>query len=111
MTARARQLQRCRLAIPRSYRTCFAAREGNELPPAGTGPRCRPLLDRNKLATGSGRGLAAIAMHPSSQGLLGGLLQWQASFAGQSDRGDTNALTVQPFCGDAARLVSLSPTR
>ena len=63
MTARERQLQRCRLAIPPSYRTP------------------------------SGRGLAAIAV-PSPQGLLGGLLQWQASFAGESDRADTNALTV-----------------
>src|SRR5258706_123421 len=42
-------------------------------------------------------GLAGVAMHPSPRGIVGGLLQWQHSFAGDSDRATVNTLTFQPF--------------
>jgi len=50
--------------------------------------------------TGTGRwqaGAAAIAIAPQHWGLLGGLLNWQHSFAGDSDRGTQNNLGFQPF--------------
>jgi hypothetical protein len=65
----------------------------------GVGPLLTiPAATSDELGTGKWQGgLPAIAMYPSSQGLLGGLVQLQASFAGESDRPDTNSLTVQPF--------------
>jgi len=42
-------------------------------------------------------GLGAVAIAPQSWGLLGGLLTWQHSFAGPSDRPTQNNLTFQPF--------------
>lgn len=50
--------------------------------------------------TGTGRwqaGVAAVAIAPQKWGLLGGLLNWQHSFAGDSDRGTQNNLGFQPF--------------
>ncbi len=52
-------------------------------------------------ATGTGKwqgGLAATYFNATSKSLQwGGLVTWQASFAGDSDRSDTNVLAVQPF--------------
>jgi hypothetical protein len=42
-------------------------------------------------------GLAAVAVAPQSWGLIGDLVTWQHSFAGQSDRPTQNNLTTQPF--------------
>ncbi len=42
-------------------------------------------------------GVAALAIRPSPEGILGGLLQWQSSFAGQSNRPDVQSLTAQPL--------------
>ncbi|WP_256985634.1 hypothetical protein [Bordetella genomosp. 1] len=36
-------------------------------------------------------------MHSSPRGLLGGLVQWQHSFAGQSQRETVHSATLQPF--------------
>lgn len=49
---------------------------------------------------GSGKwqaGAAGIVVAPQSWGLLGGLVTYQASFAGQSDREDVSLLTFQPI--------------
>lgn len=52
-------------------------------------------------ATGAGKwqgGVAATYFNATSAKLQwGGLVTWQASFAGDSDRADTNLLAVQPF--------------
>jgi hypothetical protein len=42
-------------------------------------------------------GFAAVAVKPMQEGLLGGLLQWQASFAGPSSAHDVSTLTFQPL--------------
>jgi hypothetical protein len=42
-------------------------------------------------------GAAALGVHASEKGLLGGLLQWQTSFAGDDDRDDVQTLLAQPF--------------
>lgn len=42
-------------------------------------------------------GVAAVAIAPSERGLIGGLLQWQASFAGSDLAPDVDVLTAQPF--------------
>ena len=65
----------------------------------GIGPLLTiPTASRDELGTGKWQaGLAAIAIHATPQRLLGGLLQWQASFAGDDDRDDVNTLTFQPF--------------
>jgi hypothetical protein len=49
---------------------------------------------------GSGKwqaGLAAVAVSATKARLLGALVQWQHSFAGQSSRPTTQSLTVEPF--------------
>jgi hypothetical protein len=49
---------------------------------------------------GSGKwqaGLAAVAVSATRARLLGALVQWQHSFAGQSSRPTTQSLTVEPF--------------
>ena len=52
-------------------------------------------------ALGSGKwqgGLAAVAFAvPDPKFQIGGLVLWQASFAGDEDRDNTNVLAVQPF--------------
>ncbi len=65
----------------------------------GVGPLLSiPTASDDELGTGKWQaGLAGVAIAPSPKGILGGLLQWQASFAGDSDRADTNLLTFQPF--------------
>ena len=42
-------------------------------------------------------GLAAIAIDASPRGLLGALVQYQSSFAGDSDRQHVESATFQPF--------------
>lgn len=62
-----------------------------------------PLLTLNSASQdelGSGKwqgGLSAVAVKDSSVGILGGLVQWQKSFAGDSDRKNVETLTLQPF--------------
>lgn len=62
-----------------------------------------PLITMNSASQdelGSGKwqaGLSAVAVKDSTQGILGGLLQWQKSFAGDNDRIDVQTLTFQPF--------------
>lgn len=51
-------------------------------------------------ALGAGKwqaGLAALAIAPQPAGILGGLLTWQTSFAGDGDREDVQLLTFQPL--------------
>lgn len=50
--------------------------------------------------TGSGKwsaGLAGTVVSASKEGLLGALVEWQHSFAGQSRRDTVNTATFQPF--------------
>jgi hypothetical protein len=65
----------------------------------GFGPQLTlPTATDPVLGTGKWQaGLAAVAIAPQSWGLLGGLVTWQHSFAGPSDRPTQNNLTVQPF--------------
>ncbi|HFZ8995805.1 TPA: hypothetical protein ACIPUI_002965 [Citrobacter freundii] len=62
-----------------------------------------PLLTANsasqdELGTGKWQGgLSAVAVNDSSAGILGGLLQWQKSFAGDDERVNVESLTLQPF--------------
>lgn len=42
-------------------------------------------------------GAAGVIVAPQSWGLLGGLVTYQTSFAGDNDRDDVNLLTVQPI--------------
>jgi hypothetical protein len=65
----------------------------------GIGPQLTiPTATDRVLGTGKWQaGLAAIVIDPSPKGILGGLVTWQTSFAGQSDRPDVNTLTAQPF--------------
>ena len=65
----------------------------------GIGPQLTlPTASDQALGTGKWQaGLAAVAIAPQTWGLLGGLVTWQHSFAGESDRPTQNNLTVQPF--------------
>lgn len=65
----------------------------------GVGPMLTmPTATEKELGTGKwSGGLAAVAVHSSPRGLLGGLVQWQHSFAGQSDRETVHTATLQPF--------------
>lgn len=65
----------------------------------GAGPLLvLPTATEDELGAGKWQGgVAALAMHPSERGIVGGLLQWQASFAGEGDREDVNTITAQPF--------------
>ena len=65
----------------------------------GAGPLITaPTASKDELGAGKWQaGLAGVAIHPSPGGLLGGLLQWQHSFAGDSDRATVNTLTLQPL--------------
>jgi len=70
--------------------------EGMQL---GVGPLLTmPTASKDELGTGKWQGgVAAVAVHPTPQYLIAGLLQWQASFAGDDDRADVNTLTAQPI--------------
>jgi len=65
----------------------------------GFGPQLTlPTATDAVLGTGKWQaGLAAVGIAPQSWGLLGGLMTWQHSFAGPSDRPTQNNLTFQPF--------------
>lgn len=65
----------------------------------GVGPLIiLPTATSRELGTGEwSGGLAAVAVHASKEGLLGGLVQWQHSFAGQSQRETVHTATLQPF--------------
>lgn len=70
--------------------------EGTQL---GVGPLLTmPTASEDELGTGKWQaGLAGIAIHPTPKYLIGGLLQWQKSFAGDDDRTDVESFTAQPF--------------
>lgn len=65
----------------------------------GVGPLITaPTATDRTLGTGKWQaGLAAVAVNATKQRLLGALVQWQHSFAGQSDRPTVQSLTTQPF--------------
>lgn len=65
----------------------------------GVGPQLTfPTASEDETGTGKWQaGLAVIVIAPQKWGLVGGLLTWQQSFAGESDRADQNNLSLQPF--------------
>ena len=65
----------------------------------GIGPQITaPTAEHDELGTGKWQaGLAAIAIDASPRGLLGALVQYQSSFAGDSDRQHVESATFQPF--------------
>jgi hypothetical protein len=66
----------------------------------GIGPQVvAPTASNDALGSGKWQaGLATVVFAvPSPQVQLGGLLIWRASFAGDSDRSNTNVLAFQPF--------------
>ncbi|MEX5684553.1 hypothetical protein [Pseudomonas silesiensis] len=65
----------------------------------GIGPMITaPSADQDELGTGKWQaGLAAVAIDSSPRGLLGALVQYQSSFAGDSDRQHVESATLQPF--------------
>jgi hypothetical protein len=65
----------------------------------GVGPLITaPTATDPSLGTGKWQGgLAAVAVNATPAHLLGALVQWQHSFAGQSGRPTTQSLTAQPF--------------
>ncbi|MDR3400454.1 MAG: hypothetical protein P4M06_23155 [Pandoraea sp.] len=64
----------------------------------GVGPLVTmPTATDKSLGTGKWQaGLAAVTINANKQRLLGALIQWQHSFAGQSDRPTVQTLTAQP---------------
>lgn len=64
----------------------------------GVGPLLTmPTASDDALGAGKWQGgLAAVVVHSSPRGVAGGLVQWQASFAGHKDRPDVNMLSAQP---------------
>lgn len=65
----------------------------------GVGPLITaPTAEHDELGTGKWQaGLAAVAIDASPGGLLGALVQYQHSFAGDSDRQRVETATFQPF--------------
>lgn len=65
----------------------------------GIGPQITaPTAAHDELGTGKWQaGLAAVAIDASPRGLLGALVQYQSSFAGDSDRAHVESATLQPF--------------
>lgn len=65
----------------------------------GVGPLVTlPTATDPSLGTGKWQaGLAAVAVSATRARLIGALVQWQHSFAGQSSRPTTQSLTAQPF--------------
>ncbi|WP_160106643.1 hypothetical protein [Pseudomonas izuensis] len=65
----------------------------------GIGPQITvPFADKDELGTGKWQaGFAAVAIDTSPRGLLGALVQYQRSFAGDSDREQVETATLQPF--------------
>jgi len=65
----------------------------------GVGPQLT-LPTASEDATGTGKwqaGIATMAIAPNPWGLIGGLVTWQHSFAGDDDRRTQNNLQAQPF--------------
>ncbi|AVX89148.1 hypothetical protein [Pseudomonas sp. VE 196-7] len=65
----------------------------------GIGPQITaPTAAEDELGTGKWQaGLAAVAIDSSPRGLLGALVQYQSSFAGDHDRAHVETATLQPF--------------
>jgi hypothetical protein len=65
----------------------------------GVGPLLTiPTATDRSLGTGRWQArLVGVLVDPSPARLLGALVQWQDSFAGQYGRSDGQSLTVQPF--------------
>lgn len=65
----------------------------------GAGPiLVAPTATDNSLGSGKWQaGLIGAVVAPQKWGLVGGLITWQSSFAGKSDRKDVSLLTVQPI--------------
>jgi len=65
----------------------------------GIGPQITaPTAEHDELGSGKWQaGLAAVAIDASPRGLLGALVQYQSSFAGDSDRQHVETATFQPF--------------
>ncbi|UVE16041.1 hypothetical protein NVV93_10280 [Pseudomonas sp. LS44] len=65
----------------------------------GIGPQITaPTAAEDELGTGKWQaGLAAVAIDSSPRGLLGALVQYQSSFAGDNDRAHVETATFQPF--------------
>lgn len=65
----------------------------------GIGPQLTaPTAEQDELGTGKWQaGLAAVAIDASPRGLLGALVQYQSSFAGDHDREHVETATLQPF--------------
>lgn len=65
----------------------------------GFGPQLTvPTASRDQTGTGKWQaGFAGVVMAPQKWGLLGGLVTWQKSFAGDSDRAPQDNFTAQPF--------------
>ena len=65
----------------------------------GIGPMITaPTADQDELGTGKWQaGLAAVAIDSSPRGLLGALVQYQSSFAGDHDRPNVESATMQHF--------------
>ncbi len=65
----------------------------------GVGPMLTvPSATSSELGAGKwSAGLAGVAVAPSKEGLLGALVQWQHSFAGQGGRDTVHTATFQPF--------------
>jgi len=70
--------------------------EGAQL---GIGPQITaPTAEQDELGTGKWQaGLAAVAIDATPRGLLGALVQYQSSFAGDHDRAHVETATLQPF--------------
>ncbi|MGX6566121.1 hypothetical protein [Cupriavidus necator] len=65
----------------------------------GIGPQLTiPTASRDQTGTGKWQaGLAGVGISPQKWGMIGGLVTWQHSFAGESDRPTQDNLTAQPF--------------
>ena len=65
----------------------------------GIGPQLTlPTASRDQTGTGKWQGgLASVIMAPQKWGLLGGLVTWQKSFAGDGDRPKQDSAQAQPF--------------
>lgn len=65
----------------------------------GLGPQLTlPTAARDETGTGKWQGgVAVLAVKPQPWGLIGGLVTWQHSFAGDSERRTQNNLQAQPF--------------
>lgn len=65
----------------------------------GVGPLITaPTAEQDELGTGKWQGgLATVAIDASPRGLLGALVQYQSSFAGDNDRQHVESATMQPF--------------